>query len=141
MNKFVYILVAVIIVIVGAWFFTQNKDSVGVAELRQHIVGTWQSLDDGKSVEVYIDNGTSRSLYDGQELANGTWEIYTKDGANGGPSDNFIRKIDSTNVAGDGVFEYAILEADGDTLMLTYLGRGNILRYKRIADEQFGTEL
>jgi len=154
MKNIGYIVIVVIIIIIGIWFFGQNKEdatpiatpgdteipALSVDQIRQNLVGTWRSLDDDKSIATYNDNGTFRALYDGLEQQNGAWEMYTLEGKNGGPSGNFMRTIDSYDTRGDGILEYAIIEATGDALTLSYMGRGNTLRYERVIVEPLDPE-
>jgi hypothetical protein len=130
MKKISLIILIVVLVIVGIWFFLKENTPPPIKPLpldniRENVVGSWKSLDDPKAFVTYNDNGTYRELYDGQEMRNGMWEMYAQAGD---LSDNFLRTIDEF---GDGTLEYAILEATDNMLTLSYLARGNTLRYER----------
>lgn len=158
MKNIVYIVIAVIIAIAAVWFFTQDKEgaapaagdieaqqnsgeTVDVDQLKANIVGTWESVDDANSIVTYNNNGTFRSLYDGAEMQNGTWEMFTLDGADGGPAGNFIRIHNDLDTTGGEDVELAVVEAAGDTLTLSLLGRGNTLEYRRVVEESLAPGL
>lgn len=124
-NTLVGLLVVVIIIGIG-FLYTQHKGIEGDATIiskedtQALLVGTWQSMDDEKYYMVYGSDGLMADIYDGEELARGAWEVL--------PGDD--EKIRVTQ--GAEVFEYSITDLNAHELMMIYLGRGNILRYRRI---------
>jgi hypothetical protein len=77
--------------------------------------GRWIATDDAKSIIAFQD-GKKLDFYDGQLMSEGTYQI------NG----------DRLTVTADGeVYEYSIVELTDETMILTYLARGNSLTYTR----------
>lgn len=81
------------------------------------IVGSWQSVDDEKSVVIYRTDGTFSDIYADEELNIGTWSIASS--------------TLQTNI-GDEEFTYSILDIGDEELVLSYLPRGNTLRFIRL---------
>ena len=79
------------------------------------IIGSWKSLDDEKSIKVFEKNGIAKEVYGKETLENGTWELTGEDSL----------KI----VMGEEEYLYSILKINTSELELSYLPRGNTLRY------------
>lgn len=90
------------------------------------IAGRWQSTIDSKAVDELQADGTMTSYYDGEEVANGTWSVYTDDTADYNPSGVFL-KITTDQMT----LDYAVISLDENRLQINYLERGNTLEYKR----------
>lgn len=90
------------------------------------IAGRWQSTIDSKAVDELQADGTMTSYYDGEEVANGTWSVYTDDAAVYNPSGVFL-KITTDQMT----LDYAVISLDENRLQINYLERGNTLEYKR----------
>lgn len=150
MKGILYIVVIIAVGVAGVWFYGQNNEKTetlpstdvedplildDLSSLRANIVGTWQSTDDVDETVTYNNNGSFRNLYGGSEMQNGEWEMYEEDGTDGGPSGIFIRTVNTLNSAEGDAIEYTVVEANGDTLALSLLGRGNTLRYIRVIEQ------
>lgn len=107
------------------WFDSFDK-IVGTIEINdsllesfQSLQGTWTSVDDGKSVVEFSGNKVI-DYYDGEKMNEGTFEIN---------SDlNYVRLI----LLFDGEeYEYSILNLSEDSLILSYLARGETLEYTK----------
>jgi len=81
------------------------------------IKGKWTSIDDKDSVIEFKDK-IKIDYYAGEEMSQGTFEL--KDN-----NQHLTVTIDNE------VFEYTIVELTDDILTLTYLPRGNTLKYQR----------
>lgn len=143
--KNLVIIIAIIVILAAAVVLLWSNDvseiapteeemdlTEGVAELNiggtlAMIPGRWQSTDDEKSVVIFNGDGIAVDIYDGEELGSGTWELYENENAEYNPSGVFMRQI----IGGES-FEYAVLELSEDTLLLSYLARGNTLEYERV---------
>lgn len=83
-------------------------------------IGTWKSVDDTKSVEVFNDDLTTQSIYDGEILDDGVWE-YTQS--------KLVRTFN------DELFMYEVVVLNENQMQLIYTdGRGGVLDYVRISD-------
>ncbi len=126
------ILVIVFLVLltsVGALLFWQTSsapvmDDILSRESDATLSGTWQSLDDAQSVVEYSDDGTMRDVYGGVEMSSGTWRLSGDDATD-------LRAI----IDGE-EYRYAILELTDTRLIMSYMPRGNTLRYERVDAEQ-----
>jgi hypothetical protein len=100
-----------------------NNDLLNTLELIQ---GTWTSLDDDKSV-IEFNKNEIVDYYDNSKMSEGTFKIYN--------DSNFI----SINNNGSGLvslingerYEYSILSLSENSLILSYLPRGNTLKYSK----------
>ncbi len=126
-KRFNWLVVIIILaVFTGVGFiYMQGESSTPVAERSESelIVGTWQSDDDSNSVVEYSEDGTARDIYDGDTIASNTWAIV--DG----------EQPTLEVVVGTDVFKYIILDLNEGELVMSYVPRGNILRYHKIMQE------
>jgi len=106
-----------------------NENKTGEIINFQTLQGKWQSLDDEKSV-INFSGRQQKVFYDNEEVISGNFKLY----------DNYPVGIeDVENKTGEYIvvrsrenaFEYRILEINEKTLTLSYLPRGNTLRYER----------
>ena len=106
-----------------------NENKTGEIINFQTLQGKWQSLDDEKSV-INFSGRQQKVFYDNEEVISGNFKLY----------DNYPVGIeDIENKTGEYIvvrsrenaFEYRILEINEKTLTLSYLPRGNTLRYER----------
>lgn len=98
-----------------AWFDTFDA-IIGTLEFYQDSVsieGKWESTDDQKSV-IEFRGSNKIDYYDDEIMSQEVYEI-----------------IDTNLKVGEDM-EYTIIELTEDTLVLTYLARGNTLTYKKI---------
>lgn len=107
-------------------------------DVRELIVGSWQSLDDEQSVVVFQSNGEIQDIYAGGAVNEfGTYQIF--DSANSLPPTEMERALSVNDTGpylrqtfGDQDYYYVILELDSEDLSLSYLARGNTLKYRRV---------
>jgi len=95
------------------------------------LVGSWQSMDDTKSVKFFKEDTVVEELYDGKVMSTGSWKIVSHIGRSDGQEieGNFLQ----TNIDGE-EYLYTIVNLDDKKLTLTYLARGNTLEFVRIVD-------
>ncbi|MFA5080815.1 MAG: hypothetical protein WC472_04325 [Candidatus Paceibacterota bacterium] len=98
--------------IVGTIKFT--KSTVASSDL---LSGRWISLDDEKS-EIEFSDKKMTDYYQGQKVSEGSFTV----------SGEYL------TVNSDGEeYKYSIVKVSNEDLILTYLSRGNTLKYKRVA--------
>jgi len=103
------------------WFdnFDEIVSTIKLFDVKDYsalIQGTWVSVDDEKSV-VEFKNDRKKDIYDGEELMENDYVI-----------------VDASTLmvgAGDDIMEYEIISISETELEITYLPRGNTLRYTR----------
>jgi hypothetical protein len=84
--------------------------------------GVWQSADDAAST-LELTDGRFRERYDGEAMADESFEIV--DSCDGSP------EVEAGYLSvGDGRC-FALVEVSDQVLVLSYVGRGNTLRYVR----------
>ena len=125
-------ILAIAALALGGWWLAQPQQPNSGAEenfveAENQLVGTWQSAQDAKSIIVFTEGGEQQDIYDGEVLSTGVWELHSQENSDGVFLGTFIE--------GE-AFEYAILEADADTLTLSYQARGNTLNYARVVEEE-----
>lgn len=140
--KKIFPIIIILIALVAIAYYVQNRhapvsNALNIERAASLMVGTWQSADDIKAVVVFEQDGTQRDVYDGAAVSVGAWELRdhveeaTKEY---NPSGVFLHTV----INGD-VFEYAIVEVNETELVMSYLARGNTLRYRRVpADTSAG---
>lgn len=107
----------------GGVVANENPDK---ATIEATIVGTWQAVDDEKSVAMFNADGTTRDIYDGAELSTGNWSVVTMD-----VGDITGATVLQTTI-GDNTYEYMVWQVNETQLVLNYTARGNTLVYTRI---------
>lgn len=126
----IWIIILLVLIASAGYVYLQKDSALPVTEdaATSLIVGTWQSKDDVKSVVVYNNDGSSADVYDGETLGGGTWTV---SGVSDGDGQVTLSVLDGTEK-----FVYTILELDNEQLTLSYMPRGNTLKYKRLTDEE-----
>ncbi|QSH39382.1 hypothetical protein JXR01_03740 [Candidatus Kaiserbacteria bacterium] len=132
MNKIAPIVIILIALIGIAWYYVSSDTNkapeptqTDVVAVTEKMVGEWKSVDDEKSVVVFNANGTTMDIYDGEQLAQGVWEVFeTTPQESSGPR---LR----TTINGE-EFDYTIWNVDETELVINYSARGNTLRYTRV---------
>ena len=94
-------------------------------EYNKFLIGKWQSLDDPNSVEIYSAKEVT-SQYKGKTLSKMTYRI----SYDARTKDYLLSHMDGTDAD---AMVYSIHNLDNNRLELTYLARGNTLRYKKIS--------
>lgn len=84
---------------------------------QEFLQGKWVSLDDEKA-EIEFNSSKIINYYDNQKLVEGTFRITN--------NNHLTTAVGGTNL------EYTITELTADSLTMTYLPRGNTLKYKKI---------
>tara|TARA_B100000745_G_C20143233_1_gene392072 strand:+ start:123 stop:545 length:423 start_codon:yes stop_codon:yes gene_type:complete len=134
MNKIISIVLILIALGGASWYYTvgsvdqtqsTQRDMLDVAA---QMVGTWQSIDDDKSVVIFNENGTTIDIYDGEELGEGSWEL----SQNEAYEDSGLRLRIMVN--GE-EYNYVVWNINENELTINYLERGNTLNYKRVVTE------
>jgi len=125
-------------VVAQEWFDTFAK-IITTIEIKEMILGNdnifnqlqgeWVSVDDSKSVIKFTDN-TKVDIYDSQIMSEANFKLYdhfplTDESTKNNDGQYLIVEDD------DDKFEYEIVELSDNELELIYMGRGNILKYKR----------
>lgn len=122
--------------------FSNNTPSVPVfetsvseaADVMANIVGTWQSNDDAAFIREIRNNGTIVDTYTGEDPSEGLWMVFTKEI----PDTAFVGTIEegavylSLMMSEDERLYFKVVKADGQSLDLIYLDRGNALSFSRI---------
>ncbi|WP_413206863.1 hypothetical protein [Rhodospirillum sp. A1_3_36] len=94
------------------------------------LVGAWRSRDDDQSVRRFESDGRVFDYYAGDQVAGGGFFEIADACPSGGPEGAgpilVVQEFGETDP-----FCYAILGLDRTSLDLSYLGRGNTLRYER----------
>jgi len=125
-------------VVAQEWFDTFDKivKTIEIKEMTSEnenifnqLQGTWTSVDDSKSVIKFTDN-TKVDIYDSQIMSEAGFKLYdhfplTDESTENNDGQYLIVEDD------DDKFEYEIIELSDNELQLIYMGRGNILRYRR----------
>lgn len=94
------------------------------------LVGAWRDVTDGKSVRRFEPDGRVVDYSDGEQVAGGGFFEVADTCPSGGPEDaGPILVLSEFGVSEPQCF--AILDLTRDRLDLSYLGRGNTLRYAR----------
>ncbi len=102
----------------------------GSIDKGQALQGKWESLDDSKYI-VEFNNDKRIEYYDGEKLSEGIYRIYDGLPVNADSVANDTGKYLIVD-EGDQKFEYSIDQVDDSMLLLTYLTRGNLLKFKKI---------
>jgi hypothetical protein len=138
-NYLVFSVVIVVLAVVAFFILLQEDvEEVDLQELREpeesevslvedyseEILGEWRNKDDEKSVVVFSEDGTFKSVYDEEELSSGSWRIEEERG-------EFDVSFYLYQEVDEEVYEYEITNIDEESLSLIYLDRGNILEYER----------
>ncbi|MBL7053533.1 MAG: hypothetical protein ISS02_02670 [Candidatus Portnoybacteria bacterium] len=123
MKNILIVLGIVVLLAGGAWYYFQQEEDVLVDEIVKSInidliQGKWTSLDDEKSV-IEFKGDIKIDSYDNNKMNEGSFEF---------KQDN--QRLIVTDVYGE-IFEYSVVELTDNILTLTYLPRGNILKYQR----------
>jgi hypothetical protein len=94
------------------------------------LVGSWRSREDGQSVRRFEPDGRVFDYYAGDQVAGGGFFEIADACPSGGPEGAgpilVVREFEETDP-----FCFAILGLDRNSLDLSYLRRGNTLRYER----------
>jgi len=90
----------------------------------EKLQGAWKSLEDEKSVIVFADYN-KKDIYDNRIMSDDIYRIFNSNKKVDNNGDNI--EIKSNNET----LEYRILKLTKDTLELSSLPRGNVLRYTR----------
>jgi len=95
--------------------------------IAKQLVGSWQSEDDAKSVMFFEEDGTLENIYDGETIGTGTWEVVDSlPNIGESPTGAFLRTV----VMGE-EYLYTVVSLSEENLELTYLARGNTLKFIR----------
>lgn len=116
-----------------------DSEQSPASDVRDLIVGAWQSVQDEQSVVVFEASGEMQDIYAGGAVnERGTYQIF--DSPNTFPAEEAGLALSIAEGAyylrqtfGSENYYYAVLELDEETLILSYLLRGNILEYKKIS--------
>ena len=92
----------------------------GESKAKDKIIGEWKSLDDSKSMKVFEKGQISKEIYNGEIMSQGTWEL---------TGESALRVLDNNEE-----YLFTILKLSDTELELSYLPRGNTLRYARVED-------
>lgn len=117
---------------------SEKEEELTVNRAERLIIGSWQSEDDELSVVHFNADGEVHDVYAGGAVSeSGTYQIFD--------SLDFLNEEErelALNLESSGIFlrqtfgqenyDYVILKMDVDTLELSYLSRGNTLRYKKV---------
>jgi hypothetical protein len=138
-NYLVFSVVIVVLAVVAFFILLQEDvEEVDLQDLREpeesevslvedyseEILGEWRSKDDKKSVVVFNEDESFKSVYDEEELSSGSWRIEEERG-------EFDVSFYLYQEVDEEVYEYEITNIDEENLSLIYLNRGNILEYER----------
>lgn len=104
----------------------ETKKELSVDRVKTSIIGQWRSVDDEESELVFYNDESFFDLYNGDEVGDGNWTI-RKDDQLGLLLEKTIDEDVST---------YSILNINEDQLTMSYLARGNTLKFMRIGEEQ-----
>lgn len=139
MKNIIIAVVALVLLGAGVWYVTRNAEAPApvieeetidpLTAESQQLVGIWQSDQDVNAQIIFAEDGTTTDLYDGEQLSSGVWGLYTDEDAEYNPSGLFLRSV----LNGE-TYEYAVVELTQETLVLSYLERGNILEYSRVVE-------
>ncbi len=89
--------------------------------LEAQLVGEWRSLEDTKFTRVFAASGQFHDTYGGDPAgAPGTWELATN-----GSEELWLHSEGDT-------MRFRVVESTATALELTYLDRGNTLRFERV---------
>ena len=111
--------------IVGGVALADSHEEVTLTanDVREAIVGRWEDAEDSASVLVYNADGTMLDEYEGEEPDTGTWEV--------SDDSSFVRL---SVVIGGLDYDYEVIAVSAEDLSISYLARGNTLRYRRVSD-------
>lgn len=156
MKKIIPIAIILIALVTLAWYYAGGKPSADTAMVSETetmqqedttpaeavftnenptkaaveagIVGTWRATDDEKSVVEFGADGTTRDVYDGNELSTGSWTVVTTD----------IGELTGATVLettiNENVYRYMVWQVNENQLVLNYTDRGNTLVYTRVVE-------
>jgi len=99
-----------------------EKHQMMKSDMVEKLTGTWQSIDDAKSVVRYTEDGTMADIYDGEELGSGTWSM----------KQGHRKSAMLTTMMNGEEYTYQIEELTESELIMIYMPRGNVLRYNKI---------
>jgi len=143
------VVVAVVVLVLGAfggYFFgygngytratldVENADAVNdLAAVMSALVGKWRSMDDASFVREFASDGVSRDSY-GTTTTEGRWMAFTKQipdpAYTGTLEDNAVYvAIGETDTSS---LYFRVVKLTANELEMTYLDRGNALRFVRI---------
>ena len=97
--------------------------SISIADFRTFIVGEWVSVTDSKSVLSFDNSGLTMDIYASEQKAQGTWNVVNEVTS---PTGLVLTKTEDSET-----YTYAVLAISMDELTLSYLPRGNTLKYRR----------
>lgn len=107
-----------------------------LVDLRQMMVGTWQSMDDPRFTREFNENGQTVDRYAGDDSAttHGVWDVFV---GSHPPPEVKGQALQPAAVyvvlmtQGD-VLLFGLVRADQSHLQMIYLGRGNMLNFSRL---------
>jgi len=121
----VWFLIIITVAVVGGLLYWQNSGKINNTNEPVGIVGNWQAVDDHSVLVTYNADGSVVDYYDGALMSTSKWSLINDDSG----ETLVVQHSDDT-------YKYKILKVDTTTMELTYLGRGNTLKYKRLSDEE-----
>lgn len=146
MKKYTLGAIIIIIALAFGWYYvsTQSQEQAGtsaqtnttetgsladtdIATLSALITGTWRSNDDASAEVVFNEDGTTADVYDGEEIAQGSWEL-----ALGAGSEYQDTGVVLTTIVNDQEYRYLVWDLNESDLVLNYVERGNTLSYTRV---------
>jgi len=104
------------------------------ATVMSNIVGKWQSDEDSKFIREIRNDGTVVDQYEGEADSDGLWMVFTKeipDTAFDGTMEDDAVYL-SLAMSEEERLYFKVIQVDGDSLELIYLGRGNVLSFHRV---------
>lgn len=111
-----------------------NDDSHAM-KADEKMTGTWKSSDDAKFTRTFNADGTFTDSYEGEPSANesGTYSVVDATKVDVGVPATAIAGMTVVKLSSSsGDLYFSINEVTDSTLVMTYLGRGNILSFTKV---------
>ena len=110
------------------------KQDVGLI-VSESIVGKWQSIDDAKFAREFKSGGVAVDTYEGKDVTNGTWKVFTKDNpiTVSFPLEASAVYIQMTlqGTQADAL-NFKLGKLTPEELELVYMDRGGVLKFKSV---------
>ncbi len=131
MRKFTFMSVIFLCVSTALKAQTKNVSAVSQSSVKQMLQGKWQSLEDKKAFLMF-EGDLKKEMYVGFS----TWEsekvIIGNKCMNEGDKENGMTEKDKFISAPESDMCWYIVSINKDYLTLSYMGRGNTSKYKRV---------
>jgi hypothetical protein len=122
----------ILVVSLIALMFLLPNAEINQEDPSKKILGTWRSESDQKSHLVFLGDGVLKTLYDGEELYESTWEFVEEcNGERSSDKDYGMLKITYVD---DGIYDCYVVQGLESVLTLLRVPEGDLLLFNRVVE-------